>query len=438
MKRSKWINATLAVGLVSVGILSGCGSNATNNTDGSQTSNNQKTEDSTQNNAQPVKLKLAMWESKTDIDFWTEKVKEYSTVKPNVSVEVETVPDNSGQYLKVRLAAKDLPDVFMMKPAHLPVYKDSLLPLDDLDATARNKYPGKIEDHVLGLPLVSFSEYVYYRPSIFKEVGVEVPQTLDEFVTVMQKIKDNGKYIPLSIGGKDDWTFYPISEFGPHILSNDEQYLTNLANTPEPFGAGSTFDKVANLVSTIAKEKLAGPDALGIGFDQSTQLFQSNKAAMIALGQWYYADHMAKVPNDTDLDAFPLPWRATKDEPLTSLMMSDQFYGISKNTQNPEEATAFLEWMFSKDVYQEYIDKKQNTSTMTDVTADLPFFVKVDADHPFEPLMYYATDEKFAKVKAAAQYDEKKVAAEIFAGANIADVEAKLNASWKKAVEATK
>lgn len=61
---------------------------------------------------QPIKIKFGMWEAKTDIKFWTEKVRDYSKIKPNVTVEVETIPDNSGQYLKVRLAANDLPDIF--------------------------------------------------------------------------------------------------------------------------------------------------------------------------------------------------------------------------------------------------------------------------------------------------------------------------------------
>ncbi|MFC5402171.1 ABC transporter substrate-binding protein [Cohnella soli] len=442
MKVKKWFGSALAVGLMSTSLLTACGSNNNDQSSPSASApasgNASETPAASSSNGKPVKLKFAMWETDTDIKFWTEKVKEYTAQKPNVTIEVETVPDNSGQYLKVRLAANDLPDLFMMKPNHLPIYKENLLPVGDLQATANNKYPGTLGDQVLGLPLVSFSEYVYYHPSIFQEAGVEVPKTFDEFMAAMEKIKAGGKYIPLAIGGKDDWTFYPISEFGPQVLSKDSNYLVNLATTPEPFGTGSTFDKVANMVKTIAKDDLAGPDALAIGYDQATDLFRAKKAAMIALGQWYYADHLGKAGNDDDLAAFPLPWRATADEPLTSLTMADQYIGINKDSKNVEEAKAFYEWMFSKDVYQAYIDVKLNTSTVKDVTANLPFFVKADSEHPFTPFFVNSSDERFAKVKAAAQYDEKKTAADIFAGAKVEDVEKKLNANWKKAVESVK
>ncbi|SFD48683.1 raffinose/stachyose/melibiose transport system substrate-binding protein [Paenibacillus catalpae] len=449
MRKKKILQALCILGIFSATILSGCGSSASNNTGNNASTKDTNstaatgTNDSTnttapKDDAKPVKLKLGMWEAKTDIEFWTEKVKEYSKIKPNVSIEVETIPDNSGQYLKVRLAADDLPDLMYLKPAHFQIYKNSLLPLDELKAAKSNKFPGVIDGQTLGLPLVSFSEYVYYHPSIFQELNLTIPQTIDEFVNVLEKIKESKKYIPLALGGKDDWTFYPFSEFGPHVLSKDEQYQANLANQAEPFGPGSTFETVANLIKKIADDKLAGPDALGIGYDQATQLFQSKQAAIIALGQWYYADHLAKVGNEDDLAAFPMPWRTSASDPLPNMTLADQYVSISKNSENADEAKAFLEWMFSPEVYQPYINTLKNTSTVEGVTSDLPFFNKSNQEAPFTPFIYDATNERFAKVKAAAQYDEKKTAADIFSGKKIEDVEKALNASWKKAVESVK
>lgn len=264
------------------------------------------------NRNQPIRLKFGIWESKTDIAYWTSKVKEYSLLNPNVTVEVETIPDNEGQYLRVRLAANDLPDLFYLKPSHLLIYKDSLLRLNGLDGSQRNKFPATLNGDVIGLPLVSYSEYVYYHPRIFQEVGVEVPRTLNEFIDVLEKIKAHGKYIPIAIGGKDNWTFYPFMEFGPAALAGDANYLSHMARMEKPFGEGSTFERSASLLSHISANELAGPDALNIGYDEATQLFQSGQAAMIALGQWYYSEHTSKV-ND-DLDAFPFPWRESRTD----------------------------------------------------------------------------------------------------------------------------
>lgn len=390
------------------------------------------------NQDQPIIIKFGMWETKTDIEFWTEKVKEYSNIKPNVTVEVETIPDNSGQYLKVRLAANDLPDIFYVKPADLLTYKSALLPLDDLMAATRNKYPATFENSILGLPLVSFSEYVYYHPSIFREVGVEIPQTINEFMDILMKIKSHGKYIPIAIGGKDNWTFYPFAEFGPPLISKEVNYLSTMAYTSRPFGKDSPFERAATIIKTMAEYELAGPDALSIGFDQATELFQSNKAAMLALGQWYLRDHLSKMNSDRDLDAFTLPWRETTSESLKAITMPDQYMAINKHTKNKEEVKAFLEWVFSQEVYQVYINFSQNSSTMVNVESVIPFFKDVQKEHPFEPFMYVGIDENFEKVKNAVQFDEKKAAQDIFSGAEVRNVQEELNRDWDRAVQALK
>ncbi|CAN7716149.1 extracellular solute-binding protein [Paenibacillus sp. LjRoot153] len=435
MSKRKWVSSVALMGVVAMTALTGCGSKDEASTTASSSVPEATKAAATAKPAEPVKLKLAMWDTKADLDFWTEKVKEYTKLKPNVSVEVEKVPDNGGQYLKVRLAANDLPDLMYLKPAQFQIYKQALLPLDDLNAVKNNKYPTKVDGKVLGVPLVSFSEFVYYHPSIFKELGIEVPKTFPEFMATLEKVKANGKYTPLAIGGKDDWTFYPLMEFGPHILSGDEQFLANLAKNPAPFAAGSTFDKVGKVIKEIADKKYAGPDALSVSFDQSTQSFEANKSAMIALGQWYYASYMEKVKKDDDLAVFPLPFRETTSTDLQSIMMSDNNVGINKNTKNLEEAKAFYEWMFSKDVYTPFINKLQQFSTVNGVTSELPFFNKWTTTYPYKPFIYYGTDETYAKVSAAAQFDPKKAAQSIFAGKPIDAVEKELNEKWKKSID---
>ncbi|MGN7357441.1 ABC transporter substrate-binding protein [Paenibacillus sp. SAF-054] len=387
---------------------------------------------------QPVKIKFGMWETKMDILFWTSKVKEYSRIRPNVTVEVETIPDNSGQYLKVRLASNDLPDVFYLKASHLSVYRDALLPLNGLKAAQSNRFPAVYNGDILGLPLVSFSEYVFYHPSIFRELNLQVPQTLDEFVQVLEEIKNHDKYIPIAIGGKEDWTFYPFIEFGPPLLSKDPNYLTNLSHTLQPFGRNSPFETAAKLLKTIAEHRLAGSDALSIGFDESKQLFESNKAAMIALGQWYYQDYISNVKTDEDLDAFALPWRSDAREPLEAVTMPDQYMAINKASKNVDEIKSFLEWIYSPEVYQDYINYSGNTSTMVNIPSDQPFFNKVKRRHPFDPFMYYGMNERFEMVKNKAQYNEKKTAQDIFAGASVEDMQQLLNRNWSQAVEQLK
>lgn len=438
MRKTKWSSMLLVLMMISMAALTACGgnNNAKPSASPGESANTSKETTEPSKAPDPVKLKIAIWDSKTDINFWTEKIKEYSTVKPHVTVELEKVPDNEGQYLKIRMAANDMPDLFFFKPAQFQTYKEKLMPLDDLEATAKHKFPTVDEGKTYGLPLVSFSEFVYFHPSIFDELGLEVPTTLPALLDVMEKINASGKYVPLSIGAKDSWTFYPYMEFGPHVLSGDKDYLANLAQTNEPFGAGSTFEQIASFLKVVADKKYAGPDALGFSFDQSTQQFEAKKAAMIALGQWYYPSYTKNIGNDDDLGVFPLPLRSSESEPLNNMTMADMNVGISMDTKNAEEAKAFLNWMFSAEVYKEYINTVQQFSTVSDVTSDLPFFNKWMEKHPFESFVYEGTDAKFAAVKATAQFDQSLTAQEIFAGKSIEKLSKELNERWSKAVAA--
>ncbi|MFD0960781.1 ABC transporter substrate-binding protein [Paenibacillus chungangensis] len=435
MKKKNWTILLLSLMLMSVMALTACGGNNNASTSGNKEENGAAANGEKDKDQKPVKLTVGIWESTADINFWTEKLKAYTAERSHVTVELEKIPDNGGQYLKVRLAAHDLPDMFFLKPAHFQTYKEKLLPLDGLKAVENNKYPTVVDGKVLGLPLVSFSEYIYYHPSIFEELGLEVPTTLPEFEDVMAKIKEDGKYIPLSLGAKDAWTFYPFSEFGPHVLSGDEDYLANLAKTEEPFGEGSTFQRIAGLLKEMKDNKYAGPDALGISFEQSKQQFESNKAAMIAVGQWYYPSYMEVIGNDDDLGVFPMPFRATESDPLYSMTMADMNIGINSDSKQQEEAKLLLEWMLSQDVYTDYINTLQQVSTMNDVTTDLPFFNKWNELHPFETFIYNGTDEGFSKVKAAAQFDHSVSAQEVFAGKAIEKIAEELNGRWAKAVK---
>lgn len=385
-----------------------------------------------------IKLKLAMWDTKVDLDYWTEKVKEYNQSNASVKVEVEMVPDNNSQYLKIRLAAGDMPDIFFLKPSYFHIYKDALLPLDDLIVTAANKYPTRIDGKVLGLPLVSFSEFVYYHPSIFEELELEVPRTLSEWLSAMETIKGSSSYIPLSLGGKESWTFYPFLEFGPHVLSKKGNYLAELAATKAPFGPGSYFDRMANVIKVLSDEKYAGPDALSVSFYQATQQFESGKAAMIVLGQWYYSNYMSKVGTDKDLGVFPLPFEDEGEGKPYAMVMSDMNVGISKDSRHLEESKDFLSWMFSEDIYADYINKVQQLSTVEGIESELPFFNKWTNKYPFEPLYYEGTDMGYALISSAAQFDPKMAAQEIYAGKSIEQVENSLNDKWRRALEATR
>jgi len=431
----KWF---LICSLLLASILSGCGNN--NAASGNAGSNGNAAADAGE---KAVTLKMTIWDSSDDLlTYLTNKVKEFNTVMPNVTVELETFK-NDGDYLqsmKVRSGGNSLPDVITLKPNWLSDFEEQLLPLDGLSVLERSKYADKykINGKVLAIPTMSFPELVYYHPSIFTELGLEVPTTWPQFIDVLKAIQASGKYIPYAMGGKDAWPTYPFNEFLPHIISDNADYLSDMAKEDAPFAEGTPFYEGYSQIADLYNAKVMGPDPLGVGADQANDLFISKQAAVMASGLWFLPTYEAKAGNTDDLAAFPMPYRMSEDTPLKLMTFTDHFYGISNSSKHQEEAKAFLEWFYSPEVYQEYLNKAQLLSTFEGVEADIPFLNDFYAANKVEPFLYVPGDSVYTELSNAIQLDVKAIGQEMLSGRTVADISKKLDEKWTAARKSLK
>lgn len=192
----------------------------------------------------------------------------YNKVNPNVTIKMEKVPateyDNT---MKIRNSAQKLPDIFPVRVITLENYKNILTPLNDLEATKLNKFAKDyaIDGNIYGLPMYGFNEFVYYRKSIFNELGLEVPTTWEDFNSITQKLKASGEYIPMALGGKDSWVTYPFNEFFPFLVSGGNDVWSKMAAEDEPFSPGKPFYTAYSMLNEFYKTKPFGDDPLGYG-----------------------------------------------------------------------------------------------------------------------------------------------------------------------------
>lgn len=438
MKTKKWAGLLLVCVMI-LSVLSGCaGSGNKANESGNNTSGGNSPGTEANGKAEKVTLKMAMWDSNNDfINFVTEKVKEYSQVDPNVTVEVESFKSDSDylQAIKVRAGGGALPDLMELKPNWLADFKEQLIPLDDLSVLSSNKYAKTyaVDGKVIAIPSVSFPELVYYHPSIFEELSLEVPTTWPQFVDTLKKIKEHGTYIPYAMGGKDAWPNYPFNEFLPHILSDNENYLSDLAKEDAPFGEGTPFYQGYKQIAEMYDAGVMGPDPLGIGSDQANDLFISKQAAVLAAGLWFVPTYESKAGTLEDLAAFPMPYRPDESAPLKLMMFTDHFYGISSTSKHQEQAKAFMEWFYSPEVYKEYLNAAQLDSAFEGVESEVPFLKTFYEQHQQENFMYIPGDAEYTELSNAIQLDVKALGQEMMAGKSVDDIVKDLNAKWTEA-----
>lgn len=428
-KLSKTLCLLVTISMITASVLTGC-SKASTQTDANKTSDKKDA---------PVTLTLLTWGNTLVPEGTFDLAKEYKKTHPNVTIEIETVKDTGEfeQTMKIRKAANNLPDLFALKPYMLSNYADFLADVNDVPAASSNLYAKQfaVNGKIVGLPATTFNEFVWYKKSIFKEYGLSIPKTWDEFIAAAQKIKDGGKYIPILMGGKDAWPDYPFNEFMPSLVANDGQLWNKMATEDEPFTKDKPFYQAYAKIKKLYDAKVFGLDPLGMGYDQVKMMF-GTKGAMMCAGQWALADLKKALNGDgSDIGAFLLPVRDNASDKLNTITMVDLFLSTPKDGKNVKEAKEFINWYLTNETtYQAFLKASNVLSTQSNIkTAVDPCINEAFQGVDVNPVFYDGGNAAFQKIQAATKFDVKKMGQDMMAGANLDKMMNDLNKSWKEA-----
>lgn len=146
------------------------------------------------------------------------QIENFNGMQDNYSVDINTTAhEDFKQAIRTYLASDSPPDVltwFAGNRMRFFANNGLLMPLDDLFAENGwdEAYPEGIREVSKGsdgkyyfVPVSYYAWAVWYRPSMFRELGLEPPTTWDEFLNVIDTVKEAGK-IPITIGTQMPWT----------------------------------------------------------------------------------------------------------------------------------------------------------------------------------------------------------------------------------------
>lgn len=391
-------------------------------------------------------LTLAIWDNVSN-DLYEEMDIEgrFQEYYPNVTIEIEKLKDDSEYWnaMKIRASADQLPDLMFNKTFTLSRFKDYLYDLNDTEAAANNMVAEgyAIDSKIYGIPEKQGGEYVFYWKDMFDEVGIEVPDTWDEFVDAGIKLqeyygKDNPNFMGIAIGAKDEWPNYPFTEFMPAAVSGDGFMWNSMAEMDEPFAEGTPFNTTYQKINQLFTSNAFGKDPLGIGNDQAVALFAQKNAGMMAIGSWALTDMKEGADSLEGLETFYLPARDSESDPFRYVTQGDSFLSVTKHSENPELAKAFLEFYFSEDWYPDYINAIPDEPTVKGVTKEKdPVLQTADVYMPEKELvMYDGGGDDFNALVSATKFDYKKLGAEMFVpGFDLNKKLDELNKAWKEA-----
>jgi len=302
--------------------------------------------------AEDVTLIIESWRN-DDLTLWQEQIIP-AFESSHEGIKVQFTPSAPTEYnaaLNSKLEAGSAGDLITCRPfdASLALFEAGhLADLNDLDAmsnfsdVAKSAWQTDDASASFCVPMASVIHGFIYNKDAFEELGIDVPETEDDFFAALDKIKEDGSYIPMAMGTNDQWEAatmgynnigpnYWKGEEGRLALIKGEQKLTDAAWT-EPYAA-------------LAKWQAY----LGDGYEAQTypdsqNLFTLGRAAIYPAGSWEISGFNAQA--DFEMGAFKPPVKSSGDTCYIS-DHTDIGLGMNAASKNADAAKTFLAWVAS-------------------------------------------------------------------------------------------
>ena len=300
--------------------------------------------------ANAADLVIESWRN-DDLAIWQEKIiPAFEAKNPDIKIKFQpTAPREYDAALRAKLDGGTAGDLITCRPfdAALQLYQNGKLEslsgmaeLQNFPEFALAAWSTDDGSATFCMPMASVIHGFMYNKDIFKELGLEVPTTEAEFFAVLDKIKENGSYVPLAMGTVDQWEAATMgyTNIGPNYWKGEEGRKALVEGK-----AKLTDPAYVQPFEEIAKWK----PYLGDGFEAQTypdsqNLFTLGRAAIYPTGSW----EISPFGKDAgfEMGAFKPPVPNAGDKCYISDHV-DIGMGINAAGQNKEAAKKFVEWV---------------------------------------------------------------------------------------------
>lgn len=376
----------LAVTVILAMVVTACGggkSNEGNNASPSAPASAQATgsPDAAQaGNDKPFTIRVGSWfiDDRTYQQNFKSAIEEhYKQLYPNAIIQWDiTLGETYVEKLTAQFASKSAPDVVFYQV--LPEYAQAGY-LADLSAepwVQRLSDSAKIDGAVYydgklyGLSMGgSMNGGIWYNTTIFENLGLQVPETVEQLMDVLEKIKQAG-ITPIALGFKDQWTAELLMEnwVQPYGFGKDPQYGMKIYNEQLLLTEDPAIRTVLTHLQTMKEKDYFNKNALSIDWPQSAQLFASGEAAMIIQGPWMPGANKEHIENGGyepfQIGFIPL-MSDTGSLPLR--VATGTAVGVNAESSLSEEAKALVNVIAKPEIYGPFIQGEGAFSSLTDV-----------------------------------------------------------------------
>lgn len=258
-----------------------------------------------------VTIDLWTWTA-NKLDVYEGWIEEYTTeYAPNVTININLIPRaNYDQTLAAALISGEIPDMWEALPLGevLNFYENGLImdltPHID-DEWRDSLYPSTIDyltinDQILSMSQATNNVQMLYNKDRFEELGLEVPETMDELQAAIATIREAG------YGGATYWA--SANDHAPTLFFNWGQQLY-----PEAFSAADlgeadweTEEFTALLEDIASYDDIWVEGVTAATLDESNSLFANGDVSVYAIGNWA-VNAILEFEPEFEIGVFPIP-----------------------------------------------------------------------------------------------------------------------------------
>ncbi len=294
------------------------------------------------------------------------------------------------QILQMKAATNEIPDMVSLGLPQEMINQGKFLDLSEgpwwdntLPSTKELSTDVK-SGKVYTVPMGSGAVGIFYNTEILESLNIEVPETWEEFVAALEKVKaEMPDVTPMYMGGKESWSLGHITEFTLMGVAKQElgfvDYETAMAESDlEALGWNEDADGVlatfAKCMMELKEKELVNSNVVTATTDNLADAFVNGKAAFVSQGMWALATMQEKNPDFKSIGFMAYPSIMPDTKPSVGGPLEGQI-AISASS-SPEEIAAakkVLERMTSPDAMKAFCEKNGTIPARTDVDANWSF-----------------------------------------------------------------
>jgi multiple sugar transport system substrate-binding protein len=285
------------------------------------------------------------------------------TKKSGIKVDVNTKDHNTFQE-QINSYLQGTPDdVFTWFAGYRMQFfagKGLASPIDDVWQKIGSNFPDAMKQLSKGadgkyyfVPLYTYPWAMFYRKSVFKEHGYEVPTTWAQFIALCKQMQKDG-LVPIAFGDKDAWpalgTFDQIN-FRTNGYDFHVELMAGKASWTDA-KVRATFDNWAEILPYSQE------GSTGRTWQDAAQTLVSKKAGMYLLGT-FVGQQFTNATDAEDLDFFAFPEIDPSFGQDTVEAPTDGFM-LSKSPKNKAGSVQLLEFLGTPEAEQIYLKADPN------------------------------------------------------------------------------